>query len=263
MWWRGDDGFDENPKVRRVRRTHPEKRRDAAAVGLWFQACTWSARNKTDGFVPEEILETFDDHWEKIIARLVEVTGPSGHGMLEGPETVNGELGYWVHDFLDFNDSREEQERDAHANRMRVELQRDVALVTAIKRRDKDRCRYCGCQVNWRARRGKSAATYDHVHPIAEGGKNTLDNVVVACKGCNDRKGKRSLRAAGMKLLEPGVLGAPALDNDPDDDQRPHLTPVRTEYGTGSRAGAEGSSSGPGRVGSGAQNVSSTRAGVR
>ena len=267
MWFRMNDEFDENAKVRKVRRSHPDKRRDASAVGVWAQAATWSARNQMDGFCPEEIVETFDDDWEKIAARLCEVTGPSGLGLFE-PAVVNGEPGWIVHDFLRFNDSREEQERDRRAKNMRAELHRDPALISAIRKRDKDRCRYCGCQVNWRARRGDAAATYDHVQPISRGGTNTVENVVVACKGCNDRKGRRTLKEARMRLLDPGSVGAPVLDDDTDDDGGTRLYPVpnadqaRTESVPSTRAGGEGATAGTGRVGSGAQNVPSTRAGA-
>lgn len=214
MWFRVNDKFHSNAKVRRVRRTHPTKRRDAAAIGVWVQAATWSADNKADGFCPEEVVETFDDDWQDIVQRLVDAVGPSGHGLFE-PAEVNGEPGWIVHDFLGFNDSREKQEKDAHANRMRINLMRDTKLVAAIKRRDRDRCRYCGCQVKWGDQRGASGATYDHVKPIEKGGLNTLDNVVIACRSCNSRKKHLTLREAGMKLLPPGSMGAPAVEAVP------------------------------------------------
>ncbi len=134
MWFRVNDKFHSNTKVRKVRRTHASKRRDASAIGVWVQAATWSADNKADGFCPEEVVETFDDEWESIVERLMAVLGPSGHGLFE-PAEVNGEPGWIVHDFLGFNDSREKQEKDALANRMRVDLMRDTKLVAAIKRR--------------------------------------------------------------------------------------------------------------------------------
>lgn len=215
MWFRVNDKFHSNTKVRKVRRTHPVKRRDASAVWVWFQAATWSADNKADGFCPEEIVETFDDDWQDIVDRLVQSVGPSGKGLFE-PAIVDGEPGWMVHDFLEFNDSREKQEKDALANRMRMDLMRDTKLVAAIKRRDRDRCRYCGCQVRWGDQRGPMGATYDHVKPIEKGGKNTLENVVIACRSCNSRKKHLSLREAGMKVLDPGSMGAPAVQAVPD-----------------------------------------------
>jgi hypothetical protein len=236
MWFRSDDKFHSNPKVRRVRRSHPTKRRDASAVGVWHQAATWSADNMMDGFVPEEVVETFDDDWETIVQRLVEAVGPSGHGLFE-PAEVGGEPGWIVHDFLEFNDSKEKILADRNAERMRVALMRDTKLVAAIKRRDQDRCRYCGCQVRWGNQRGPSGATYDHIKPVIAGGTNTIENVVIACRGCNSRKRHLTLREAGMRLLKPGSMGAPAVEQVPS---------------------SAGSTHGSGRVGSGPQNVLST-----
>ena len=249
MWFRVNDKFHSNAKIRKVRRSHPTKRRDASAAGLWFQAATWSADNKMDGFVPEEVVETFDDDWEQIAQRLVDQIGPSGLGLFE-PAVVEGEPGWIVHDFLEFNDSREEQERDQYATKMRNELHRDPVLKAAICKRDKNRCRYCGTQVNWRASRGNAAATYDHIIPLTKGGKNTLENVVVCCKGCNDRKGKRTLKEAGMRLLVPGHLGAPTIDEDAPE---PSSNSVRNGSQTKTSGRAEGCQPGSGRVGSGSQ----------
>lgn len=49
-----------------------------------------------------------------------------------------------------------------------------------IKAKAKGRCFYCG-------RRRK--LTFDHVVPIAAGGTHAPDNLVMACKSCNSRKG--------------------------------------------------------------------------
>lgn len=211
MWFRCDDKLDSNTKFRRVRRSHPTKRKDASAAGVWLQAATWSAGERMDGFCPEEIVETFDDDWQDITRRLEEATGPSGEGLFVRGE-VNGEPGWFVHDFLEHNDSAEKQAADAHAGRVRKELYSDPDLVNAIKKRDKDRCRYCGTKVKWNDRRSMGGGTFDHVKPVGAGGNNTLDNVVVACRRCNSKKGKRTLREAGMRLLTPGSLGAPTID---------------------------------------------------
>lgn len=53
MWFRVDDKFPDHRKVRQVRRSHPSKRRDASAFGLWALAGAWS----DDGFIPLEVLE--------------------------------------------------------------------------------------------------------------------------------------------------------------------------------------------------------------
>lgn len=49
--------------------------------------------------------------------------------------------------------------------------------------RDRWRCRYCGDT--------HPQMEADHVHPVAEGGQETLDNLVAACLPCNRAKGTR------------------------------------------------------------------------
>jgi hypothetical protein len=49
-----------------------------------------------------------------------------------------------------------------------------------IRRRDGDRCRYCG---------GSGPFEFDHVLPVAMGGPTSVRNGVLACEDCNRRKG--------------------------------------------------------------------------
>lgn len=62
--------------------------------------------------------------------------------------------------------------------------------------RDKGRCQYCSIAVK------KSEFTYDHVVPRSQGGKTRWENIVVACLGCNQKKGDRTPAQAGMRLLK-------------------------------------------------------------
>jgi 5-methylcytosine-specific restriction endonuclease McrA len=77
------------------------------------------------------------------------------------------------------------------------------ALVVPVRLRDGDGCRYCGVIVNWRARKGGRAGTYDHVHP----GRSARgpDDLRVACRTCNS---VRADRADADEILPP--LPAPA-----------------------------------------------------
>lgn len=62
--------------------------------------------------------------------------------------------------------------------------------------RDGYRCTYC---------RGR-ATTVDHVLPASRGGRWSWLNCVAACGPCNGKKGNRTPREAGMRLLwEPYV----------------------------------------------------------
>ena len=70
-------------------------------------------------------------------------------------------------------------------------------VMTAVRSRDGDSCRYCRREVDWLNRRGKTGGTYDHVDPE---GETSVENLVVACRGCNSKKGRRTPQDAGMRL---------------------------------------------------------------
>ena len=97
----------------------------------------------------------------------------------------------------------------------------DPAVVKAARRitastrrlvwgRDRGLCRYCGRRAErwWTWGRGQyaqrefvSAANFDHVVPVHLGGGPDPDNLVLACRPCNDLKGPRTPQQAGMRLL--------------------------------------------------------------
>ncbi len=58
--------------------------------------------------------------------------------------------------------------------------------------RDDHTCQYCG-------RRGHDL-TLDHVIPRHRGGLHVWENVVAACKGCNHKKGGRTLQESHLSL---------------------------------------------------------------
>jgi 5-methylcytosine-specific restriction endonuclease McrA len=65
--------------------------------------------------------------------------------------------------------------------------------------RDGNRCQYCGKKF------ATDALSLDHVVPRVRGGKASWDNIVCACLRCNVRKGGRTPREAGMKLVREPV----------------------------------------------------------
>jgi hypothetical protein len=224
MWFKVDDKLHDHGKVQRLLEDADETQA-LAAMGLWVLAGSWSGDQMADGLITPYVMRRWHSEWPKLAAMLVAV------GLWELVE-VDGREVHLFHDWTVYNDTKEKILADREAERMRVALMRDVKLVTAIKKRDQDRCRYCGCQVRWGNQRGNAGATYDHVRPVIKGGKNTLDNVVIACRGCNSRKKHLTLKEAGMRQLKPGTMGAPADD---------------TVLSSG------GSTNGSGRVGSGPQ----------
>jgi len=61
--------------------------------------------------------------------------------------------------------------------------------------RDNHKCQYCGRQFS------KNHLTLDHVIPIVQSGRKSWENIVTACKPCNQRKGGRTPAQAGMHLV--------------------------------------------------------------
>lgn len=68
-----------------------------------------------------------------------------------------------------------------------------------IYARDKYRCQYCG------KRPPTEDLTFDHVIPVAKGGKKRWNNIVTACFQCNHRKGGQTPAQAKMKLIRQPV----------------------------------------------------------
>jgi 5-methylcytosine-specific restriction endonuclease McrA len=61
--------------------------------------------------------------------------------------------------------------------------------------RDQHQCQYCG------RRPALRELNVDHVIPRSRGGQDSWENLVVSCRTCNLRKGRRTPVEAGMTLL--------------------------------------------------------------
>jgi 5-methylcytosine-specific restriction endonuclease McrA len=76
-----------------------------------------------------------------------------------------------------------------------------------IYARDHHTCQYCS--------RGFSTAdlTFDHVVPVAQGGRKDWENIVTCCVTCNRRKGGRTPDEARMRLVRSPrrPMSAPAI----------------------------------------------------
>jgi 5-methylcytosine-specific restriction endonuclease McrA len=66
-----------------------------------------------------------------------------------------------------------------------------------IYARDEYTCQYCGMVHH------TSDLTFDHVTPVAQGGRKDWENIVTCCVTCNRLKGGRTPDQAGMKLIRP------------------------------------------------------------
>lgn len=76
------------------------------------------------------------------------------------------------------------QSKAAKFNRMNVLL------------RDNNECQYC------RVKLERKNFTFDHVVPVSQGGKTNWKNIVSCCKDCNQKKGNKTVKQAGLKLYK-------------------------------------------------------------
>ena len=103
----------------------------------------------------------------------------------------------------------EEYDRDVHSVSFSIKLPAVVRLLRFVKwrgkpvkfsrnnlyARDHGQCQYCGKPL------AQQELTFDHVVPKSQGGDTSWENVVTCCVTCNGRKGGRTPKQAGMKLL--------------------------------------------------------------
>src|SRR6266853_187451 len=66
-----------------------------------------------------------------------------------------------------------------------------------IYARDDHSCQYCGESFP------TSELTFDHVLPVAQGGRKDWENIVTCCVTCNRRNSERTPAEAGMHLRHP------------------------------------------------------------
>ena len=64
-----------------------------------------------------------------------------------------------------------------------------------IYARDDHSCQYCGEVF------ATAELTFDHVVPVAQGGRKDWENIVTCCITCNRKKGGRTPTEAGMHLI--------------------------------------------------------------
>ncbi len=82
-----------------------------------------------------------------------------------------------------------------------IKIKRNIDYVpfsrANIYARDDHTCQYCGKVFP------TAELTFDHVVPVAQGGRKDWENIVTCCVSCNRRKGGRTPEEAGMRLVRP------------------------------------------------------------
>lgn len=75
-----------------------------------------------------------------------------------------------------------------------------------LRKRQKNKCYWCGRQMSSSKHLNPLSCTLDHYLAHADGGGGNIENLVAACKECNERRGRERERA---KLLA-GPTARPA-----------------------------------------------------
>lgn len=100
----------------------------------------------------------------------------------------------------------------------------------ALFQRDNFQCMYCGFHFS------VEQLSRDHVQPLSRAGEDKWENVVAACKRCNQRKGNRLLSEINMPLMalpyRPNPYEYLALSNSHRirGDQMEYLKPRFSRY---------------------------------
>ena len=101
-----------------------------------------------------------------------------------------------------------------------VRMKRSFAEVpfsrANVYARDEHACQYCG------ERFPPSQLTFDHVVPVARGGRKDWDNIVTCCIPCNRRKGDLLPEQAGLRLVRRPAPPALAAPPHPEPRRPPH-----------------------------------------
>lgn len=177
-WFKIDDALHAHPKARLA---------GLRAMGLWTLAGSWCSQQLTDGYVPRFMIAAFQ-------AKPTDAQQLVRAGLWQ--EDVDG---WRFKDWEEYQPSKVSVVANRRAAAARQQVARSPQLRAAIRKRDRDRCRYCGLRVQWSDRRGNSGGTYDHVIPD---GPSDLSNLVVCCRGCNSAKGARTPEQAGLSLID-------------------------------------------------------------
>lgn len=93
-WVRIDDGIVDHLKTLRMWSKDPE------AFALDVRGIAWSAKQLTDGFVPDEVLELWYTGRPERLQAMTEI-------LVDVERWERAEGGFTIHDFLEYNPSKE------------------------------------------------------------------------------------------------------------------------------------------------------------
>jgi hypothetical protein len=204
-WVKVDDGFPNNAKVEPL---------SDRAFRLHVAGMCYSARNLTDGILSPRsvtILRAETKATNKHAAELISA------GLWDVIDD-----GYSIHDYLEYNPTREKVLAERVKARQRMGKNRAVRTGSAaddvdyrvVFARDEGICRICGEPVEW------EDAEFDHIVPISKGGAHTEANLATTHRRCN-----RSKRTNGAEFSLP-VFGRT------QERTQPRSSGVRSDLGS-------------------------------
>lgn len=205
-----DDQFPQSRKVRALLESAIDGDIEgAAALSAWTLAGAQCQASLTDGQVKRtDLIRHYlnPNVADRLARRLVDVGlwHSAEHDCSQCPpvEDVHG----WVfHDWFQLRYDSADQVKESR--RKRQEL-KDEGLLNSLWLRDcidpadptVARCRYCSREIRRADRKSPHRPVPDHVDPMVAKG---IRNLVLACKECNQRKGRRTPAQAGMVLQPP------------------------------------------------------------
>lgn len=176
-----EEDFYQHPKVAQA---------GPLAMAMQVAALCYCHKYLTDGFLPRAVVPVLLNLeglamrvWQgKTMVGVQKVTWQFiVQCLLAAGLWEEAEDGYWIHDYLDYQPSREEVLKQRAYERKRADWNGMRSRIAPIVfERDNFRCVLCGATDD---------LTVDHIVPLALGGTNDLDNLHTLCRSCNCRKG--------------------------------------------------------------------------
>lgn len=207
-WVRGDDGAKDNRRVLRAGLGgyieeaigRKDYRLERLATFSFVALCVaWSAAKYTDLFIPEYVAQDVaGEHMAWLVKAAIKA-----QFLGKRSKDEHGDYGWQVLDNGDnlfhirtWDEVQQDRNREYNSRLSLASLE--------IQARDGDNCRYCLCTVTPLLHKGGDnttdrSRTLDHVDPFDP---ETTDRVV-ACRGCNRAKGRRTPQEAEMRLYPP------------------------------------------------------------
>ncbi|OKX85161.1 HNH endonuclease, partial [Corynebacterium glutamicum] len=150
------------------------------AFGVLTQLAAISAGHLTDGVIETGMLSQIAPGREAEILDVLVAAGLAQRGKEDDRHVI-----LLVLDDEEFIHARGRAE--VEIDRARSRDKRVPGLYIQVRVRDGDECRWCGRTVSWTNRSGDRGGVIDSLNGHQD---STVDTLVVACRGCNSRRGQ-------------------------------------------------------------------------